>query len=222
MKKIFLATSFVIVSQFAFAQEKSLSPFTSLKVFDNINVKLVPSTSYKSDTQGDNVDDIEFVNTGDELKVRMKTAKVLQGNKTTVTLYYKEINSLQVSQGARITSDKTLKANKLNLVCNEGGNINLDVDVSVLDTKINTGGKIEITGKANSQTAVINTGGDYSAKNLKTDIASISITAGGNASVYAKKSIDAKVKAGGNINVYGNPKTQNNKTFAGGKINYKD
>ena len=221
MKNIIVAASVFLFSQVALAQTKTIGAFTSLKVFDKIPVELVSSSSYKADISGAKSDDIEFVNSGNELKVRMKTLKLMQGDDVKVVIYYKNLNSVQASQGAKITSSDVVKASKLQVTSNEGSQIDLAVDASVLEGKSNTGGIIKLTGKADSQSVVVNTGGQYDGQNLKTNITSITTNAGGQASVNASKTIDATTRAGGVIDVYGNPKTRNDKKVIGGKINYR-
>ncbi|WP_312766076.1 head GIN domain-containing protein [Epilithonimonas sp.] len=221
MKHIIVVASVFLLSQFSFAQTKDIGAFTSLKVFDKIPVELIPSSSYKAELSGSKSDDIEFVNSGNELKVRMKTTKLLQGDDVKVVLYYKDINNIQASQGAVINSNDPLKASKLQVTSNEGSQINLNVDANVVEGKINTGGALKLSGGADSQSVIITTGGQYDGQNLKTNITSITTNAGGKASVYASESVTATTRAGGIIDVYGNPKTKNDKKVAGGKINYK-
>lgn len=220
MKNIIVAASVFLVSQFSFAQTQNIGAFTSLKVFDKIPVELVSSSSYKAELKGSKASDIELVNSGNELKVRMKTLQLLQGDDVKVVLYYKDINSIQASQGARINSGDTVKATKLEITSNEGSQIDLNVDASVVEGKLNTGGILKLSGSAESQSVIINTGGQYDGKDLKTQITSVTTNAGGNASVYASKSVDATTRAGGVIDVYGNPQTKNEKKVVGGKINY--
>ncbi|MDP9955272.1 hypothetical protein J2X97_000909 [Epilithonimonas hungarica] len=221
MKHIIVAASVFLLSQLSFAQTKDVGAFTSLKVFDKIPVELVSSSSYKAELSGSKSDDIEFVNSGNELKVRMKTLKLLQGDDVKVVLYYKNINNIQASQGAVINSNDALKASKLQVTSNEGSQINLNVDASVVEGKVNTGGSLKLSGEADSQSVVVNTGGQYDGQNLKTNITSITTNAGGQASVYASESVTATTRAGGVIDVYGDPKTKNDKKVVGGKINYK-
>lgn len=220
MKNIIVAASVFLFSQVALAQTKTIGAFTSLKVFDKIPVELVSSSSYKADISGAKSDDIEFVNSGNELKVRMKTLKLMQGDDVKVVIYYKNLNSVQASQGTKITSSDVVKASKLQVTSNEGSQIDLAVDASVIEGKSNTGGILKLTGRADSQSVVVNTGGQYDGQNLKTNITSITTNAGGQASVNASKTIDATTRAGGVIDVYGNPKTRNDKKVIGGKINY--
>lgn len=209
-----------LVSQFSLAQSKSVAAFTSLKVFDKIPVQLIPSSDYKAEISGSKSDDIEFVNSGNELKVRMKTLQLLQGDDVKVVLYYKNINSIQASQGAVITSADKINASKLEVTSNEGSQIDINVDTAVLEGKVNTGGILKLAGESDSQSVVVNTGGKYDGQNLKTSITSITTNAGGQASVYASKSVDATTRAGGVIDVYGSPATKNDKKVVGGKINY--
>ena len=220
MKNIILTAAVALVSQFSLAQSKSVAAFISLKVFDKIPVQLIPSSDYKAEISGSKSDDIEFVNSGNELKVRMKTLQLLQGDDVKVVLYYKNINSIQASQGAVITSADKIKASKLDVTSNEGSQIDINVDTAVLEGKVNTGGILKLAGESESQSVVVNTGGKYDGQNLKTSITSITTNAGGQASVYASKSVDATTRAGGVIDVYGNPTTKNDKKVVGGKINY--
>ncbi len=220
MKNIILSAAVTLVSQFSLAQSKSVAAFTSLKVFDKIPVQLIPSSDYKAEISGSKSDDIEFVNSGNELKVRMKTLQLLQGDDVKVVLYYKNINNIQASQGAVITSADKINASKLEVTSNEGSQIDINVDTAVLEGKVNTGGILKLAGESDSQSVVVNTGGKYDGQNLKTSITSITTNAGGQASVYASKSVDATTRAGGVIDVYGNPTTKNDKKVVGGKINY--
>lgn len=220
MKNIIVAASVFLFSQVALAQTKAIGAFTSLKVFDKIPVELVSSSSYKAEVSGTKSDDIEFVNSGNELKIRMKTLKLMQGDDVKVVIYYKNLNNVQASQGSRISSKDVIKASRLQVTSNEGSQIDLNVNASVVDGKSNTGGIIKLQGEADSQSVIVNTGGQYDGQNLKTKITSITTNAGGEASVNASRSVDAKTRAGGVIDVYGNPKTRNDKKVIGGKINY--
>ncbi|WP_379964315.1 head GIN domain-containing protein [Epilithonimonas sp. UC225_85] len=221
MKNIILAASAFLISQFSFAQSKDVTAFTALKVFDKIPVQLVSSDSYRVEVSGNMADDVEFVNSGNELRIRMKPTKLLQGDDIKILLYYKDISDIQASQGAKITSDNEVKSAKLGLTSNEGSLINLNVNASVVEGKVNTGGLLQLSGSSDSQSVVVNTGGKYDGKNLSTKITSITTNAGGQASVNATESVDATTRAGGVIDVYGKPKSKNDKKIAGGKINYR-
>jgi hypothetical protein len=220
MKNIILATSAFLIAQFSFAQTKEITAFTSLKVFDKIPVQLVASDSYKAEVSGTMADDVEFVNSGNELRVRMKPTKLLQGDDVKILLYYTDISDIQASQGAKIWTTDIIKSTKLGLTSNEGSNIDLNVNAKVIEGKVNTGGLLKLSGTADSQSVIVNTGGKYDGQSLQTQITSITTNAGGQASVNALESVDATTRAGGIIDIYGNPKSKNDKKIAGGKIKY--
>ena len=220
MKNIILATSVFLISQFYFAQSKDITAFTNLKVFDKIPVQLVSSDSYKAEVSGTMADDVEFVNSGNELRVRMKPTKLLQGDDVKILLYYTDISDIQASQGAKIWSTDIVKSTKLGLTSNEGSNIDLNVNAKVIEGKVNTGASLKLSGNTDSQSVVVNTGGKYEGQALQTQITSITTNAGGKASVNATESVDATTRAGGIIDIYGKPKSKNDKKIAGGKITY--
>lgn len=220
MKNIILATSAFLIAQFSSAQTKEITAFTNLKVFDKIPVQLVASDSYKAEVSGSMAGDVEFVNSGNELRVRMKPTKLLQGDDIKILLYYTEISDIQASQGAKIWSSDIVKSSKLGLTSNEGSNIDLNVNAKVIEGKVNTGALLKLSGNTDSQSVVVNTGGKYEGQGLQTQITSITTNAGGKASVNAVESVDATTRAGGIIDIYGKPKSKNDKKIAGGKIIY--
>ena len=65
---------------------------------------------------------------------------------------------------------------------------------------------------------MVNTGGIYDAKQLRSKLISITVNAGGEAAIFATDFVDAKVRAGGNIEIFGKPKQINQKVIAGGTI----
>lgn len=220
MKNIVLATSAFLISQFSFAQTKEITAFTQLKVFDKIPVELVSSDSYKAELSGTMANDVEMVNAGDELRIRMKPTKLLQGDDVKILLYYKDISDIQASQGSKVTSNDIVKASKLGLTSNEGSLIDLNINASVIEGKVNTGAVLKLSGNTNSQSVVVNTGARYDGQSLQTEITSITTNAGGKATVNANESVDATTRAGGIIDIYGKPKSKNDKKIAGGKIIY--
>jgi hypothetical protein len=94
--------------------------------------------------------------------------------------------------------------------------------VEKLDVRAVTGGIINLKGTARFQDITVNTGGIVNNRSLKTDFTKVKVQAGGEVEVYASKSIDALVKAGGDISVFGNPEQVKKKTFFGGRITIMD
>ncbi|MHA7610181.1 head GIN domain-containing protein [Elizabethkingia meningoseptica] len=222
MKNIITGTIAILAFQFSFSQTvKDVGTFSSLKVYDKIPVVLVPSSSNKVEIDGKKSSDVEVVNKNGELKVRMTTTNLLQGDDVKVKVFYDRLNDIQASQGAMISGEGVLNGNKVALTANEGSTINIGLKAKTLEVKTNTGGQITLSGHSNNQTAIVNTGSKYYAKKLETSTTSVTVNAGGEAEVYATELVDAKTRAGGNITVYGNPADKKTKKFAGGNIWFK-
>ncbi|WP_313503549.1 head GIN domain-containing protein [Kaistella carnis] len=220
MKKIAVGLMLGLI-QLSYAQfSRNVGEFSSLKVYDKITVTLVPGNENK--VEGSSPDaDVETVNKNGELKIRMTPAKILQGNQVSVKVYYQNLNDLQASQGSSISSNETLQTKMLTLTSNEGSKIKLEIETGKLNAKTNSGGEIVLTGSADYQDIVVNSGGKFNGQNLESLTATISANAGGIAEVFASESVNATTRAGGLIDVYGDPEDRKFKNVIGGKINFK-
>lgn len=221
MKKIVLIV-FVMISQINFSQTTlNLGDFDEVKVFDQLNVTLVPSDENKIVVTGKNDDSFETVNKNGLLKLRMKLTKMLSGEDTKITLYFKNIKSIDANEGSIVSSKHIFKQTTINLSAQEGAMIEVELDVDNATVKLNSGGIINLSGNAATQKSTITSGGILNAKNLETSQTFVSLSAGGSAEVNASTLVNAKVKAGGSIEIYGKPKEIKQETFAGGTITEK-
>jgi len=222
MKNILITAVTLFGASFSFAQvERNVGEFNKLKVYDKIPVELVSSLKNLVVIDGVNAEDVQVENNNGELKLKMTGVKLMQGGEATVKVYYKSLYDIQASQGSTIYSDDEVKVQSLNLTSNEGSSIKLPVDVNRLEVKINSGAEVILRGKAESQTVISNSGGKYFSKTLEAQNSSLTTNAGGVIEATSTDSVDAKTRAGGVIDVYGNPERRNQKKIAGGKINFK-
>lgn len=217
MKKIIC--SFLLLSSIAFAQtEKSVGDFNKVTSFDQIEVLLIPSNENKVVLDGSGSEDVEIVNKNGELKIRMRLTKMLSGDNISATVYYKKIDAVEANEGSRISSEATFKATAFDIIAKEGSQIKLKIDTNRLTSRVANGSTISISGKAQNQDVIVNSGGIYEAEKLETKQTVITANAGGDADVYATDLVDAKVRAGGDIRIFGKPKQINQKIVAGGTI----
>lgn len=208
-----------LIAQMSFAQvTKNLGDFDELKVFDRINIELIPSTENKIEIKGDRSNEVEVVNKNGELKIRMSLKKLMNGEEITAKLYFTKLESIDGSEGAYISCDQPFKQTSIAITGKEGAEIKLILDVQKAKIKSVTGAILKISGMAQNQDASLGTGGILEAANLETAQTTVSITTGGEADVRATDLVDAKVRAGGTITVYGSPKQINKKTVLGGTI----
>ncbi|AWG24549.1 head GIN domain-containing protein [Flavobacterium kingsejongi] len=219
MKKIIIA-AFLLVAQANFAQTvtKETGDFDEVKVFDRISLQMIQSKENKIEITGARSEDVEVINKNGELKIRMKFSKLLKGEEVTAKLYFKNIDNLEASEGSYVSSEDTLKAVSFEINAREGAEIKVKLDVDKLKSRTTRGGILKLSGKATNQEASITTGGIIEARNLATSQTTIKITTGGEADVSATDLVDANVKAGGTITIYGKPKKINQKTILGGSI----
>ncbi|NGY36697.1 DUF2807 domain-containing protein [Flavobacterium sp. XN-5] len=218
MKKVVLVL-IVLVAQTTFAQvTKNLGDFNTVKVYDKLNVVLIASSENKVVISGGREQEVEVVNKNGELKLRMPFPKLLSGNDISIKLYYKNIDGIAASEGSYISSEETFEATIMDLNAREGAEIHLNLDVDKVNVKAVTGGIIELSGKALNQDVVLMSGGVLNSKELHTLQTTINVAAGGNAEIHATTLVDAKVKAGGSIYIYGSPKQINKETLFGGTI----
>tara|TARA_R110002051_G_scaffold172385_1_gene242695 strand:+ start:909 stop:1583 length:675 start_codon:yes stop_codon:yes gene_type:complete len=220
MKKFTIACIFLI-SLSSFAQriiDRDMGSFNEIKVFDLIEVNLIKSDENKVLIKGDNVDDINLVNKNGVLKIRMELDKIFHGEDTFVEVYYTSLDLIDGNEGARISSNETIEQNTIELKTQEGAQIKVGLDVDYVTVRAVTGGIVEASGIAKNQNIVLNTGGIFEGKALRTEVAKVKITAAGEAVVYASERVNINIKAGGDVDVYGNPKEVNKNTFAGGRI----
>ena len=218
MKKLVII-AFVFLCQLATAQvTRNLGDFDQVKVFDKINVKLIAASENKIVVTGARADELETVNKNGELKIRMPFPKLLSGEDITVKLYFKNLESIAVSEGSYVSSENDFKQTSLDLNAKSGGEIKLTIVVDKVSVKVNSGGIVSLFGTAENQEVVITSGGILNAKELATSQTTISVAAGGKSEIHATTLVDAKVKAGGSIFIYGKPKQINKEVFIGGTI----
>ena len=172
--------------------------------------------------KGSRESEVQVVNKNGELKLRMPFPKLLSGDDISIQLYYKRIESIDVSEGSIVSSKETFKQTTIDLNSKEGGEINVILDVDNAKVRAVSGGTIKVSGEASNQVANLGSGGILRAKGLHTSQTTISVSAGGNAEIYATTLVDAKVNAGGYIYIYGKPKQINQKTVLGGRIEEKE
>ncbi|MFA7444812.1 MAG: head GIN domain-containing protein [Flavobacteriaceae bacterium] len=224
MKKVFILLSLSVTSVF-FAQEitKDLGRFNEVKIYDRISAELIPAERNYIEISGKRSSEVEVIQKNEELKVRMPITKLLKGEDISVKIYFTQVlEEIEAFEGSLVTSDHVIKANDLEITAKEGSQINLEIQAEELDVKVVTGAEIMLRGSvAGEMEAEIATGGVLDAKKLKTRRTEVSVSAGGEAEVFATDFVKARTKAGGTIHIYGKPAKIDQQTFAGGTITEK-
>jgi len=217
MKKI--VYSLLLISSIAFSQtEKSVGDFNKVTAFDQIDVTLIQGKENKVLLTGSGSEKVELVNKNGELKIRMPLTRLLDGDNVSATVYYKKIDAVEANEGSRIASEATFTATSFDIKAKEGSQIKIKLQVDRLTVRVANGSTINLSGTAKNQEVLVNSGGIYEAEKLVTNQTVITVNAGGESDVYATDLVEAKVRAGGDIIIYGKPKQINQKIVAGGTI----
>ena len=202
---------------------KQLEKFNQVKAYDRVIVTLVKSDENKIVITGDDQDEVTISNKNGLLKIRMEFDNFMDGGEAKATLYYTEaLTLIDANENAKFKSNETLKGDRIEIKAQEGGKVDLEVSLANLYAKSITGGEITLAGKAKTQEVMINTGGKVYNKALDTDDTTVVVNAGGRADIKASERVKAKVRAGGYIYIYGNPKDVDRDKIFGGKIKIMD
>ncbi len=210
----------LLVSSLGFAQvNKNLGEFDKVSVFDRISVQLIPSNENRIEITGNRSQEVELVNNNGTLKIRMEFGKLLDGDDISAKLYFKQIDEIDASEGSYVICDAPIKQTVMKVNTKEGAEIRLVLDVKKVNLRAVTGGILKIKGKATNSDVSVGTGGVLQGDELQTVQTTVKITTGGEADIRASELVDAKVRAGGNITIYGSPQQIKKSTTLGGSIN---
>lgn len=209
----------------AFAQHtitKDVGDFHTLKVFDLIEVNLIQSDENKVVIKGEHTDDVKIINQNGKLKLRMELDTRFRGEDTYIEVYFTNIETIDANEGAYIVGNEMIEQNSIELKAQEGGRINIGLEVENTKVKAVTGGSVKVSGSATNQEIQLNTGGIFQGRELKTSRTKVGITAAGEADINASDKVEVRVTAGGDVTIYGNPKEIDEKRIAGGRIRVID
>ncbi|MFK5982910.1 MAG: head GIN domain-containing protein [Flavobacteriaceae bacterium] len=221
--KNFILFYLLLITFLTFAQRtvtKGVGDFSELKIYDLIEVNLIQSSENKVIIKGNHSGSVKILNENGKLKIRMEIDERFNGEDTFVEVYFTNISVIDANEGSVIIANSLIEQNIIELRSQEGAKIKVGLKVNTVTIKAISGGKIEVSGTAKNQDITINSGGIVEGKDLRTEDSIIRITAAGEAEIYVTNNVDAKVTAGGNIVIYGNPKNVKQKKLAGGDINF--
>ncbi|MAD97641.1 MAG: DUF2807 domain-containing protein [Flavobacteriaceae bacterium] len=206
---------------------KELGEFSTLKVFNGIEVELIPSQDHKLEITGKKSEMMKIKQVNNTLKFTLpfslKPDENAANGEVRVKLYYnKPIQTIDANEGAVITGSD-IKQKDLTVKTQERALINLVVDTDHTFVKASSGGVVKLTGSSKTQEIDADLYGEYFGFGLQTS-QSINARAGSGAKVeiHISGKLNAKVTFGGSIFYKGNPEVVKDKKVVGGIIQKKD
>lgn len=221
MKKVLIML--LLVASGAMAQdriEKNLGDFAEVKTYRGIPLELIKSDRPKLIIEGNKASSVTVKNANGVLKLSLKIENTFSSDEVMVYLHYSDpVSVIDANEGSNIYSDEVIEQERVEVRAQEGARIKLELDVKSVEVVGSTGGYINLSGKAESQDVKVNTGGIYKGVRLKTEHTQINAATGGNAEIFASKSVDAKASTAGIIDIEGDPEQVSRKESTGGNIN---
>ncbi len=224
MKKIIYLSLF-LMPFLASAQTtitKMLGEFSTIKVYNGIDLELVKSNENKIIITGDKADKVTIKNKNNTLKVSLRFPETTADGKVKITLYYVSLlKTIDANEGATITG-KGIKQPQIEIKAQEGAFINLVVNVKHLKVKSVSGAVIKLSGSTKNQTVDANLGGMYHGyKLMVSDLNYVRAGSGSKVEVQSGETLDAKVSFGGSIFYKGTPEVFKDKKVIGGVIEHR-
>ena len=182
------------------SESRELNNFTSIILLGSIDVNIKTSESNNCVVVAD-----------DNLIPYIKTEVV--NNKLNISL-----NESYASEEKLVVNINTPNYDEVSL--SGSGNINiLDFKNNNLSLNISGSGNIIGNGEVETLVVKINGSGDVMSKEIISKSATITINGSGDAEVFARDSINAKINGAGNIEYFGNPENVDSIINGSGDIN---
>lgn len=206
---------------------KTLGDYTTLKVYNGIEVELIKSKEQKLEITGAKSEMVKIKNVNDILRLSLPFSLKPEDNaaegKILIKLYYsKNINVIDANEGATITG-KDFTQDKVTVNAQERAFINLVLKTTYVSVRASSGGIIKLSGTAKNQEVDLDLYGIYHGYNLKVaNNSTVKTGTGAKAEIFAGETLNAKVSFGGTIFYKGNPQVVKDKKVIGGIIEKKN
>lgn len=240
MTKKILLTSFVLMLTFTLQSQNWFGSSKKIKGNGNITQITRTTNSYNAIAIGGSFDVIlvkgdegKITIEGEEnilpyietevsrntLKVKFKeNTNISTTKKMTVTIPYKDIESLSLGGSGSISSTSLISATNFKVNIGGSGNIDINVDTNTIKASIGGSGSIYLKGDTNALSCSIAGSGNINAYELKADELDASVAGSGNIKTTVISTIDAKIVGSGNIYYKGNPGNVKRKSVGSGDV----
>lgn len=221
MKKVLLliAISLCQISNISAQESQMLSEFEEVKVFSGLTVQLIPSDQNKIEIEGNMSKEVMISQKKGALRLRLQVKNYFKRNNINIKVYYtNSLLAVEANENSQITFGGKLRQDEILLKAQEGSTIFCEGMFTQLTVRSSAGSDITLGGETVNQEVVVNTGGYVNGKEMKSKYTLINVNAGGKSIINASEEVDIKVRAGGRVSIYGNPKRMKQNTFIGGII----
>jgi len=196
--------------------------FTGVKAAAGWNVYLERGSENKAVAEADsNIMEILDISVRGNTLVIKSEGNISRATSKKVTVTYTgDLDHLKASSGGQLITREIIKGEQLDLDVSSGGHLSTEAVVRNITMDASSGGHATIKGSTDDLNVDVSSGGFIKAKDLMANHVEASASSGGNADVYAKKSIRGRASSGGNIDYWGNPDDKDipKKSYSGGSV----
>jgi hypothetical protein len=197
--------------------------FDKIQAGHNFDVILIPSDNEKVVvTMDENLFDYTEIGVKNGKLIIRATRNFRKVRSKVVKVYYKNINRLDVSSAANVTSNSILQADKLSLDVSSAGDVELELQCNELQLDVSSAGNAKLKGKVSVLKANVSSAGGINAFGLKADKADIVASSAGDVKIYIDKEASLESSSGGTIKYRGNPSVIKHSESSGGNIKHVD
>jgi hypothetical protein len=233
MKKVYLLVILAFICSIAMAQKTTLefSGVNKIDVFGPFEVKLIKSEKEYAEINfnGVKLEDLVYEAERGVLRLKLKNRHYINEWKNDnrdwdyiqVEVYYKDIDVIEASAGARITTNEQLKSKYLNIVCTMGAEMELDLYAKKIEASTKMGGVLEMMGQTEHMEVDANTGGVLKAAHLESKVVYVRASMGAEVMVNATEELEASAGFGANVDYIGGPSVRHTSRNFGGEVNRK-
>jgi hypothetical protein len=204
---------------------QDISTFKSLDVQGALDIQIVKSDINKLTLEADSsILKLVTVNqTGDKLIIKTKSIwKKNTAIKGTLQITGFDIKNMDVSAGARVSSDDTLAATNMVINLSAGAQVNLFIICDYLECNSSAGAGVDLSGHVKEFKTTASAGAQVRAEQLIAENAVTEASAGGHIQVNVTKSLDVSCSAGGSVKYSGQPELKNININSGGNLSKAD
>lgn len=203
-------------------KEHPLEDFDQISVMEGWDAVLVKGNENKLVvTANENLHGLlEFSIQENALEIGLNKNCIMDADANTVEIHYtSDLQRVAASSGAEVTSQETLKQDKIAVDASSGADIELRLEAGSASAEASSGANIELGGTTGNFTARASSGSEIEAKNLESQTATADASSGSEISLTAKKSFTGEASSGGDVDYYGNPESINVNDSSGGNVN---
>ena len=132
---------------------------------------------------------------------------IYRPTKMTLTIPYSQLENITIGGACKLTSDFPVITRNLAFRISGAADIDLELEVTSLNTNVSGAANINLEGTADSHVASLSGASNMRAERLHTQNTSISLSGAGSAHIYASNHLDASLSGVGSIRYYGDPQT---------------